>query len=276
MLALASLSFGVFAALSVRLPWGTLSFGGLAARNVALRQRFARLRLFLPPWFFPALWCSGGLGALFLLRAGALGPSAGLVVLTVGAPFVVLRLLERRRERRLDEQVVPFLDALLRSLGAVPALGEALREARGLVDAPLSEELVETCDEVSLGLSLEQALTRLSERVPSRNLRIALMTLRVGQRTGGRLETILRTTVDALREIARLEGVLRTKTSEGRAQTIVIGVLPLPLVFAIRAIEPDFFEPLLRGLTGHAVLAAVAALWLSALLLAHRILQVEV
>lgn len=276
MLAVSCFSFGLCALLLVRLPWGEFGFFGLRAKGERVRQRFARLRIFVPLWVVPATLVLASAFAALCFVSGAPFLAGALLGLASLGPLGVLRVLEARRARRLDEQVVPFLDALLRSLGAVPALGEALREARSLVDAPLSDELVETCDEVQLGLSLEQALGRLSERVSSRNLRIALVTLRVGQRTGGRLETVLRTTVDALREIARLEGVLRTKTSEGRAQTIVIGALPLPLVLAIRAIEPEFFAPLTGSFTGHALLAAVVALWLAAVVLAHRILQVEV
>ena len=34
----------------------------------------------------------------------------------------------------------------------------------------------------------------------------------------------------ALREIARLEGVVRTKTAEGKAQAMVVAVMPFPLI----------------------------------------------
>jgi tight adherence protein B len=157
----------------------------------------------------------------------------------------------------------------------VPALGEAISEARRLVDPPLSDELNETCDEVALGLTWEQALNRLEARVPSRNLKVALLTLRVGQKTGGQLESVLSSTLEALRELARLETVLRSKTAEGKLQLRVIGFIPIPLVAAVRAIDPDFFRPLETTFTGHLLILMALGFWGASFLLASRILRVE-
>ncbi len=62
----------------------------------------------------------------------------------------------------------------------------------------------------------------------------------------------------ALRELARLEGVVRTKTAEGKAQAFVIGLLPAPLVLGVHAMDPKFFAPLAQSFLGNLVVAGAA------------------
>jgi tight adherence protein B len=80
----------------------------------------------------------------------------------------------------------------------------------------------------------------------------------------------------SLRELARLAGVVRTKTAEGRAQTVVIALIPVPLVWGLDRMDPDFLQPVWSTATGHLVLAGAIALWAVALLLARAIVVVDV
>jgi tight adherence protein B len=80
----------------------------------------------------------------------------------------------------------------------------------------------------------------------------------------------------SLREFARLEGVVRTKTAEGKAQVFVIGVIPLPMVLGINALDSHFFEPLFGSFIGQLVISVALLLWLAAVLLARKILDVDI
>src|SRR5690606_27569283 len=110
------------------------------------------------------------------------------------------------------------------------------------------------------------------QRVESRTLAGTLLALKVARHSGGDLPHMLETAARALRELARLEGVVRTKTAEGKAQAFVIGVIPIPMVLGIGWIEPSFFEPLFATFVGNFIMAMAAILWLAAVLLAHKIL----
>ena len=80
----------------------------------------------------------------------------------------------------------------------------------------------------------------------------------------------------ALRELARLEGVVRCKTAEGKAQAWVIGAIPFPLIWLLQAISPGYFQPLLDSFAGHLAIGAAVLFWLVALFVARKILSVDV
>ncbi|MFN2167450.1 MAG: type II secretion system F family protein, partial [Anaerolineae bacterium] len=93
---------------------------------------------------------------------------------------------------------------------------------------------------------------------------------------GGDLPAVLETSAASLRELARLEGVARTKTAEGRAQTVVIGCVPFALCGLLHQMDPGFLRPLAESFTGHLLVAGSALFWITAILAARKILVVNV
>lgn len=201
----------------------------------------------------------------------------GLAVLVFGwiPKFALDRAVERRR-RGIETQIEGWLSCLARALQAAPSLGEAIEVSASLSEAPLSEELKVLVGELAFGRPLEQALAAWSARVESHVLTLSLSILNVGRRTGGRLGEVLMTGAEALREMERLEGVLRTKTAEGRAQAWVIGILPLPLCVALQLSDPEYFDPLASTPMGHVMIFIAAILWVIAILAARKILAVDI
>ena len=86
----------------------------------------------------------------------------------------------------------------------------------------------------------------------------------------------LKTASDTLREMARLEGVVRTKTADGRAQSVAISILPAPVYFGIEYMMPGYYDPMRNTLIGNTIFAAVGVLWVGAALLSHKILSVDI
>jgi tight adherence protein B len=214
-----------------------------------------------------------------LIVAAVLSGQATLLLGVLPALVLPSVRLEHRlaaRATQVEAQIEPWLNAVANSLRASPSLGEAIAASVGLVPPPMSEEVDVLVKEYELGTPLDRALDNLSERVPSKTLAGTTLALKVARRSGGNLPEMLESAASALRELARLEGVVRTKTAEGKAQAFVIGVIPIPLVGLIQYSDPHFFEPLWASFTGNLVIAAAGVLWALAILMARKILQVDV
>jgi tight adherence protein B len=119
--------------------------------------------------------------------------------------------------------------------------------------APIKEELELTMKENQLGVPLDQALLNMARRVGSRAFSGALTTVLIGRQTGGDLPKILETSRATLREMARLEGVVRTKTAEGKAQAWVLGVIPPLLVALLNWMDPRVAPAALHDLIGYII-----------------------
>ena len=144
------------------------------------------------------------------------------------------------------------------------------------MQAPMSEEIDLLVKEYELGTPLDRALDNLTTRVSSSTLSGAVLALKVARKTGGNLPEMLESAAAAQRELARLVGVVRTKTAEGKAQAFVIGLIPAPLVLGVHAMDPHFFAPLAQSFLGNLVVAGATALWAVAILMARKILAVDV
>lgn len=177
---------------------------------------------------------------------------------------------------QLDGQVDAWLVILANALRATPALGEALSSSARLVPAPLSDELALVMREYQLGAPLDVALRTMAVRLQSRTVNVALGTLRIARTTGGNLPDVLETSAAALREIARLEGVVRTKTAEGKAQSVVVAAMPFPLIALLNYLNPDLLAPLWNTGKGYGLLLLAFLLWLGAVFWARKILAVDI
>ncbi len=122
---------------------------------------------------------------------------------------------------------------------------------------------------------LDRAIHALSRRINSTLISGALTAIVVARRTGGNLPQTLERAAAALRETTRLEGVLRSKTAEGRGQVLVLASVPFILGLIILWLDRSWFDPMLDHPVGTAILVACSVAWTFAALWAHQIAKVE-
>lgn len=191
-------------------------------------------------------------------------------------PLVLLRGRASERSQQIEAQLDSWLLMLANALKATPSLGEAINNSARLMRPPLSEELDLALKENQLGTPLDQAVLNMSARVGSPAFSSALATILVGRQTGGDLPKIMEESAATLREMARLEGVVRTKTAEGKSQAYVLGGIPFLLIGAIHFVDENWLAPLGQSSLGFIIMAVAAVLWVGAIFLARRILAVDI
>ncbi|HMA95252.1 MAG TPA: type II secretion system F family protein [Polyangiaceae bacterium] len=192
------------------------------------------------------------------------------------APVGYLYRARLMHVRRLEAQVDSLITGLANALRTVPSPAAAMNQVASVLAAPMRLEVQRLLKEMRLGSTLEQSLLSMSSRLKSQDLDSALSALLIGLQVGGNLPEVLETTGSTIREMNRLEGVIKTKTAEGRAQLWVLALLPCALCFAFRFVDPDYFAPMTTTLVGKVVAAVAGLLWLAALPIAHKILKVDI
>ena len=257
-----------------------------AARSPWLRERVARyvesldapLRgMLLPPR--GELIFALQVVAICLLLAGALsvGPAELVLIALLAAliPPAALGYLQRRRRQKIEAMLDGFALALANATRATPSVGRALGLLLPSLAPPLDAEIRLTLRELRLGSSLSRALLQCSARVQSPTLDALLSNILIALRVGGDLPHVLETTAATLREMARLASVLRAKTAPARIQLWVLCCLPPVIVMAFNAVSPGYFAPLRESPLGMLAFALALGLWLAAVLMARRILAVQ-
>jgi len=235
--------------------------------------RFIRSRLSAPAVVRAQLAVTTTVTVVCLLT-DANGSLALVPVIWIG-PELALRHAHAMRVQQIEDQLGTWLLVLANGLRAVPSLGDAMAASRALIGGPLAEELDVALQEHRLGSPLNVAFGAMAARVRSPVLSAAVTTLDVARRTGGTLSQTLEQAAASLREMARLQGVVRTKTAESKSQAWVISLIPVVLIVVLQRACPELIEVLLTSSRGHVVLAMAGLLWVAAIGGAMRILQVD-
>lgn len=191
-------------------------------------------------------------------------------------PSVYIEYMRRQRVLKLEEQLDNFILALANALKTTPSIGAAFNSVAAVISNPMQQEVDLAIKEMKVGSTLDQALLHMAARVGSRQLDSALSSILIGRQVGGNLPKVLETTALAIREMARLEGVVRTKTAEGKAQLWVLALLPMGLMWALNGMQPGYFDPLKSSFVGYVIATIIGVFWITSIGMARKILQVDI
>jgi tight adherence protein B len=199
-----------------------------------------------------------------------------MLVFVAIAPWLYLHQKRKEHLKKLEDQVDSFILALANSLKTVPSPSAALGALLPILPNPTKLEIERVLKEMRVGSTLEQSLLNMTSRLKSPTMDSALSAVLIGLQVGGNLPVVLETTAATIREMNRLDGVVKTKTSEGKAQLWVLALFPFFICGAFNYVEEGYFEPLQTTVTGYIVTTVAVMFWMAALLSARKILKVDI
>jgi tight adherence protein B len=212
---------------------------------------------------------------LWLLTGQILLPAV-VAVLAIVLPSVAYALIHRRRRAQIVLQLPDVLLMLGSSLRAGTSLQIGLDLAIRETPAPLSQELAVVMREQRLGMALEEALDTMARRLKLEEVDLVVTALTIARDIGGNLAETLDRLAGTLRTKAMIEGKIRSLTSQGKLQGMVVGALPVGMAFVLSAMEPDAMQPLFHTWWGWAVVAVIGVLELVGFLMIRKIVNIDV
>lgn len=222
---------------------------------------------------------TGQMFAMFLIFAAAVLIDLTLWYVFFGlaavGPPLYIDYMRRKRVQTIELQTDGFLVAMSNALKATPSVADAFISVEPLLRAPLREEVGLAIKEMRVGSTLDQAIALMANRIGSRVVDSALSAILIGRQVGGNLPKILDSTSSSLREMARLDAVVRAKTAEAKAQIMVLSVFPVIIIVAFGSVKRGYFDPLTQSVTGYSIIVLALMFWVSSLLLARKIASVE-
>jgi tight adherence protein B len=182
--------------------------------------------------------------ALFVWRTVYVLP--GALVLGFVAPIFWMGMRRKRRNREFNEQLSETLTMIAGSLRGGFSLVQSLANASKESQEPTKGELRRVTQEIQLGLSLSQALENVVKRVESDDLDLVVTAIKIHNRVGGNLTTILENISTTIRERSKLRREIRVITSMTRLSSYIIGFLPFALGAIIFSINPQYMARLFQ------------------------------
>ncbi|MFL5246424.1 MAG: type II secretion system F family protein, partial [Myxococcales bacterium] len=130
--------------------------------------------------------------------------------------------------------------------------------------------------EVKLGVSVEDGLVAMAERVKSEDLELVVTSTNIARQLGGNMAEMFETTAATIRERFRLEGKIKSLTSQGKLQGFIVALLPLGVGLAFNWVRPDLVQPMFDGWFGYVVVAIIAILEAIGFVIIRKIVSIDV
>ncbi|AEW04327.1 Type II secretion system F domain protein [Sulfobacillus acidophilus DSM 10332] len=260
-----------------RLEWGT----GLAVKKL-LWQRLAETwsrsqnaAAFNLRWTEYSLFISLGFLVPGILGYLGRGWAGGLLLGLMGGGSTLLYFRWRKQQylRRAQESLPDFLRGVASGLRAGSSLMQSMLLVSEETPDPLGYEIQRVLRRESLGFSLDQALEELTQRIPSKDLSLAVMAINIQREVGGSLADILENIVGTIRERQRLAQEVRSLTAQGRYSGWILAMLPFILGILIWFVNPSYMDPLFGSALGHWLVGAALFSVMVGSLVIHRMVK---
>lgn len=199
-----------------------------------------------------------------------------VVVLLVMTPFFFLIWKGEKRLREIEAQLPDAMDLISRALRAGHSFPSALSMVGNEAQEPIAGEFKTTFDEISFGISNEQALNNLAARVPSPDLRYFVMAVIIQRETGGNLSELLDKLSALMRERFKLFGKIRVLAAEGKLSAWILAALPFVVAGVIHLLNPKYLTPLFLDPMGIRMVIVAAVMMAIGLLVMWRIIDIHV
>lgn len=236
-----------------------------AGMRISARQ-FASIRIGLLALAFLAGLATG---------LGVAGTAVAIIVAAV-APEAYLRYRISKRRLLFSEQFCAALPMIAENMRAGLTIESSIRNVTSYMDDPLREEFRRVCYDLSYNIPLSDALDSLAVRTGDKDVKRLGAIVSVLKEGGGNLSELLDIEAKHIRTRFRMRGHIRSITTSGRMQGIVVGCVPFAMLVALSAINPEmyagffFADPL-----GMALLAIVIACEAVGLIAMLRICNID-
>lgn len=228
----------------------------------------------------------GGIVAVLALIIGttlivvlSLPIAAALPVGCVVSIGLVLTALLRRRAQQLRRFQAVFpeaLDLIVRSVRAGLPVSEAVKLIGNDVAEPVGGAFRDVASNLAIGLSLDEALTILRQKIPAAEVKFFSISLTIQQETGGNLAEILSNLSSIMRKRVQVGKKIKAMSSEARASALIIGSLPFIVATIIYLFNREYIEILFVDPTGQLCLGAAGGSMLLGALVMRKLIRLEV
>ncbi len=155
-------------------------------------------------------------------------------------------------------------------------VGDCLRIIASEAREPLKGEFRAIIEAQSLGLSVTDAVGRLTKRMPIQEANFFVIVIQIQQKAGGNLSEALGNLSRVLRERKKMKAKVAAMSMEAKASAAIIGSLPFIVAFMVQIASPGFITPLFTTQTGHMMLLGSAFWMMCGIIMMRSMINFEI
>lgn len=175
-------------------------------------------------------------------------------------PGVYIQFLTSKTHDKFTDQLIDALMIMSSSFRGGLSLIQALEAVVEEMPDPINQEFATVLGENKMGVSLEEALNHLYNRMPSAALQQMITAILLARETGGNLPVIFTRIVNTIREHKKIQQSLDTLTLQGKIQGFIMILLPIGFTFIVYNANRRIFDHMLHSEMGRMLLLTAIVL----------------
>lgn len=179
-----------------------------------------------------------------------------------GLPRWVLGFLAGRRVKKFTEGFPDAMDIIVRGIKSGLPVHDSLRVIARETSEPMAGQFNRLVEGIGMGMSMDQALDKMYEQMPTPEVRFFAIVLAIQSKTGGNLAEALGGLSTVIRARKLMREKIKALSGEAVASAVIIGSLPPAVMGLISMTAPDYMRPLFTDQRGHVMLMA-GAFWMA-------------
>ncbi len=191
-------------------------------------------------------------------------------------PTVYVLHCRASRLHKFEAMFPESLEFVARSMRAGHAFSVSIEMIHREFQEPLAGEFRRTFDEHNLGMPLDQALLKLTKRVPLLDVHFFVSAVLLQKRTGGNLAEILDKLAYVIRERFKLRGKIKAISAHGRMTGLALTLIPLGVAAMMFWTNPSYVTFFFEDELGNMMMGAAIALQIVGYLIIRKIVSIEV
>ncbi|MFN4141808.1 type II secretion system F family protein [Aestuariivirga sp.] len=200
---------------------------------------------------------------------------AGLVG-TFGFPRWVLGVLRARRQAVFLNDFADAIDVIVRGLKAGLPVSDAMKIIAAETGPPVGPEFKEVVEGQRVGITLEQGIERMYERVPLAEVNFLAIVMSIQSKTGGNLSESLNNLSKVLRDRKKMKGKIKAVSQEAKSSAAIIGALPFLIGGIVTMTNPSYLDPLFNTNIGNIMLVGSAVWMLTGVLVMRKMINFQI
>lgn len=216
------------------------------------------------------------MGLIFLIIFRNLLAVLFAFIVTYVFSRVFINIKKKKRINKLGDQLVDAITLVSNCLKAGYSFFQAADMVSRDMRPPISVEFGKMINQINMGMTVDEALKRLGERIESQDMELVITAILIQRQIGGNLSEILDNITETIQGRIRLNRDIRAKTSQGRLSAIILVLLTPALAAIIFMMSPGFVSIIFSSFLGWAIIVVCILLQIIGITALVKIVNIEV
>ena len=193
-----------------------------------------------------------------------------LVAAGAAAPPVFLKVKKNSRLKKFGVQLGDALMLIANGLRAGFSFEQVLENVSKDMPDPISSEFARVSRELKMGMTLEESLTSLTDRIGNTDMRLLTSAVLIQRQVGGNLAEILDTISGTISDRINIKNHVSSLTAQGRISGIIVGLIPVFMYIAISVANPEYMSVFSETTFGHILLIVAVVMEVGGFLIIRK------